>query len=245
VTGTIEYTGYHTIDLPSPVGFNADDDFYIYVKLFSGGQPFDRTSDVPVLLGGQGRTIVNSVASAGESYYRSGSSWVDLYDYVFSNPTWDQTANFCIKGFTCGWTPVYPDLNCEGSLSWTKIKPGATVHGNFTVENIGDPTSELDWEIVEWPAWGNWMFTPISGMGLTPEEGSVTVLVQVVAPSETNEFNGTVKIVNMHDPSDVVEITVYLKTPVDLQSVKSQSLNLLNGFALRFPVLKNLMRMIS
>ncbi|MCJ7698400.1 MAG: lectin like domain-containing protein [Thermoplasmata archaeon] len=245
VTGTIEYTGYHTIDLPSPVGFNADDDFYIYVKLFSGGQPFDRTSDVPVLLGGQGRTIVNSVASAGESYYRSGSSWVDLYDYVFSNPTWDQTANFCIKGFTCGWTPVYPDLNCEGSLSWTKIKPGATVHGNFTVENIGDPTSELDWEIVEWPAWGNWTFTPISGMGLTPEEGSVTVLVQVVAPSETNEFNGTVKIVNMHDPSDVVEITVYLKTPVDLQSVKSQSLNLLNGFALRFPVLKNLMRMIS
>ena len=245
MSGTINYKGYHTIDLPSPVGFNADDDFYIYVKLFSGGQPFDRTSDVPVLLGGQGRTIVNSVASAGESYYLSGSSWVDLYDYVFSDPTWDQTANFCIKGFTTGgWMPLYPDLNGEGSLSWTKIKPGATVYGNFTVENIGDPTSELDWEIVEWPAWGNWTFTPISGMGLTPEEGSVTVLVQVVAPSETNEFNGTVKIVNMHDPSDVVEITVYLKTPVDLQSVKSQSLNLLNGFAQRFPVLKNLMRMI-
>ncbi|MBE3138132.1 MAG: hypothetical protein IMZ43_12185 [Thermoplasmata archaeon] len=247
MSGTIDFRGYHTISLADPVGFLAGDDYYIYVKLFSGGQPIDRTSEVPVLLGGQDRgTIVKSVALSGESYYLSGSSWVDLYDYVFSDPTWDHTANFCIKGFTTGgWTPLYPDLDCEGSLSWTKIKPGATVYSNFTVENIGDSTSELDWEIVEWPAWGNWTFTPISGMGLTPEEGSVTVLVQVVAPSETNEFNGTVKIVNMHDPSDVVEITVYLKTPVDLLSVKSQSLSLLNGFALRFPVLKNLMRMIS
>lgn len=247
MSGTIDFRGYHTISLADPVGFLAGDDYYIYVKLFSGGQPIDRTSEVPVLLGGQDRgTIVKSVAHSGESYYLSGSSWVDLYDYVFSDPTWDHTANFCIKGFTTGgWTPLYPDLDCEGSLSWTKIKPGATVYGNFTVENIGDSTSELDWEIVEWPAWGNWTFTPISGTGLTPEEGSVTVLVQVVAPSETNEFNGTVKIVNMHDPSDVVEIIVYLKTPVDLLSVKSQSLSLLNGFALRFPVLKNLMRMIS
>jgi hypothetical protein len=247
MSGTIDFRGYHTISLADPVGFLAGDDYYIYVQLFSGGQPIDRTSEVPVLLGGQDRgTIVKSIAHAGESYYWSGASWLDLYDYVFSDPTWDHTANFCIKGFTTGgWMPLYPDLNGEGSLSWTNIKPGATVYGNFTVENIGDPTSELDWEIVEWPAWGNWTFTPISGMGLTPEDGAVTVLVQVVAPSETNEFNGTVKIVNMHDPSDVVEITVYLKTPVDLLSVKSQSLSLLNGFALRFHVLKNLMRMIS
>ena len=149
-------------------------------------------------------------------------------------------------GFTTGgWMPLYPDLDCEGSLSWTKIKPGATVIGNFTVGNIGDPTSELDWLITEWPAWGNWTFTPLSGTGLTPEDGSVTVLVQIVAPSEKNEFNGTVKVVNAHDPGDYEEITVYLKTPVDLLSAKSQSFSLLNGFALRFPVLKNLMRMIS
>jgi C1A family cysteine protease len=247
MSGTINYKGYHTISLADPVGFLAGDDYYIYVKLFSGGQPIDRTSEVPVLLGGQDRgTIVKSVAHAGESYYWSGSSWLDLYDYVFSDPMWDHTANFCIKGFTTGgWTPLHPDLDCEGSLSWTKVKPGATVYGNFTVENIGDPTSELDWNIIEWPAWGNWTFTPLSGTGLTPEDGSVTVLVQVVAPSEKNEFNGTVKIVNIHDPSDVVEITVYLKTPVDLQSMKSQLLSLLNGFAQWFSMLKNLLRIIS
>jgi len=244
VTGTITYKGYHTITLPDPVGFGTNDDFYIYVKLFSGGQPIDRTSEVPVLLGGQDRgTVVKSAAHAGESYYRSGSSWLDLYDYVFSDPTWDHTANFCIKGFTTGWTPLHPDLSCEGSLSWAKVKPGATIIGNFTVANIGEPSSELDWEITEWPAWGNWTFTPLSGTGLTPEQGAITVQVQVVAPSEKNEFNGTVKVVNIHDAGDYEDITVYLKTPVDLMSMKSQSLNLFNMFIQNHPVLQHLMRM--
>jgi hypothetical protein len=245
-SGTIDYKGYHTILLTNPINLPAGDYYYIYVKLFSGGHPIDRTSEVPVLLGGLNRgTLVISTAHAGESYYYRGSSWVDLYDYDFSDPSWDHTANFCIKGFTSGWTPQYSDLYCEGSLNWTKIKPGETIIGNFIVGNIGEPTSELDWVITEWPAWGTWMFTPISGTDLTPEDGAFTVQVQVVAPSEKNEFNGTVKVVNAHDPGDYEEITVYLKTPVDLLSVKSQLISFLNGFALRFPVMKNLMRMLS
>jgi C1A family cysteine protease len=245
-SGTIAYKGYHTISLANPVGLPAGNDYYIYVKLFSGGQPIDRTSEVPVLLGGQDRgTIVKSVSHAGESYYKSGSSWVDLYDYAFTDPTWDHTANFCIKGFTIGGSmPLYPDLNCDGDLSWTAVKPGTTVFGNFTVQNIGDPASELDWAITEWPSWGNWTFTPPSGVDLTPEDGAITVLVHVVAPSEKNEFNGTIKVVNAHNPSDYETITVYMKTPVDLISIKSQSLNLLNGLFQKFPVLKNMIRMI-
>jgi hypothetical protein len=142
--------------------------------------------------------------------------------------------------------PHYPDLNGEGSLSWTKIKPGATIIGNFTVGNIGEPTSELDWKITEWPSWGTWTFAPLNGTDLTPEEGSVAVQVWVVAPSEKNqEFNGTVKVVNAHDPTDYAEIHVYLKTPMDQLSVKSQVLSLLNGFAQHFPVMKYLMRLFS
>jgi hypothetical protein len=88
------------------------------VKLTSGGQPIDRTSEVPVLLGGQDRgTIVISAANPGESYYRSGSTWLDLYDYQFTDTSWDHTANFCIKALTTVWTPTNPDLHCEGSLS--------------------------------------------------------------------------------------------------------------------------------
>ena len=91
--GSCEYTGFHTIDLPMPVVLAAGDDFYLHVWFSAGGQPYDCTSDVPVLLGGGSRTIVVSAASPGESYYLAGSQWTDL-------TTFDSTANFCIKGLT-------------------------------------------------------------------------------------------------------------------------------------------------
>jgi hypothetical protein len=248
MSGTIDYKGYHTISLTNPIALPADDEYYIYVKLFSGGQPIDRTSEVPVLLGAQNLgTIVKSVAHPAESYYRSGSSWLDLYDYSFSDSAWDHTANFCIKGFATGGTSwLYSDLDSEGSLSWTKIKPGATIMGNFSVINIGESTSELSWGIIEWPAWGNWTFTPRSGTNLSPEDGSITVEVSVVAPSEKNtEFNGTIKVVNRYDPSDYAEIHVYLKTPMNQLTWKTQMLNLLNGLVRHFPMMKYLMRIFS
>ena len=244
MSGTITYKGYHTARLSTPVNIAGGDEYYIYVELASGGQPIDRTSEVPVLLGGSDRgTIVKSSANAGESYYKSGSTWLDLYDYGFSDPSWDHTANFCIKGLTTdGWTQVYPDLNCEGSLSWSKVKPGATVTDSFTVENIGDPTSELNWKIVDWPEWGNWTFTPISGTGLTPEAGTVTVQVSVVAPSEKNkQFNGTVKIVNLQDPTDYNELQVSLKTLLNRNSLQPHGFYFLKLLLERFPLLAHLL----
>ena len=101
ISGTITHTGFHTVDLNTPVVLNSGDDFYIYLSLSNGGQPIDRTSIVPVLLGAMTmNTLVPSSANAGESYYYDGSAWLDLYDYQFSDPSWNRTANFCIKGLT-------------------------------------------------------------------------------------------------------------------------------------------------
>jgi len=92
VSGQAEHLGLHTVDLDRALRFAFGDDFYISVEMSAGGYAYDRTSEVPVLLAGaeQG-TIVVSASAAGQSYYRSGTDWLDLHDL-------DATANFCIKG---------------------------------------------------------------------------------------------------------------------------------------------------
>jgi len=106
------------------------------------------------------------------------------------------------------------DLDCDGNLSWTNVKPGETVDGSFEVSNIGDPGSLLDWEIESYPDWGTWMFDPISGMGLTPEDGPFTVDVEVIAPDEKDtEFLGEIKVLNQDDPndSDIIPVSLNLE----------------------------------
>jgi len=49
-SGTISYTGMHTIDLRNPLSLKEGDTFYVYLELSNGGHAFDRTSNIPVLL---------------------------------------------------------------------------------------------------------------------------------------------------------------------------------------------------
>jgi C1A family cysteine protease len=207
-TGVINYTGFHTIDFNQPIGFTKGDEFYIYLELSHGGQPYDCTSEVPVLLGATGPgTIVESSSNPGESYYYDDNIWKDLYDF-------DTSANFCIKGLTNPWQPTTPDLHCHGNLKWRTVEPRSVITGNFTVENIGEPLSSLDWKIEEWPDWGQWTFYPLNMDNLKTTTGPITVEVSVVAPNKNNQkFTGEIKIVNKENPSDYDIIQVSLVTP--------------------------------
>ncbi len=91
--GVVDHKGFHTVDLEWPVSLKAGTKFYVYLNVSDGGQAYDHTSDVPVLLGGGTRTIVTSKAALGESFFKTSTGWSDL------NQT-DKTANFCIKGLS-------------------------------------------------------------------------------------------------------------------------------------------------
>ncbi len=97
-TGTLEHTGFHTVDFAAPPYVAPMDDFYVYLSLSDGGHPYDRTSDVPVLLGAHYRTTVESAADPDESYYRDGGAWQDLFYY--DDGAWTGTLNFCMKALT-------------------------------------------------------------------------------------------------------------------------------------------------
>ena len=108
VSGNFELRGFHTVDLPNSVYLESGNDFYIYLSLSEGGQAYDRTSDIPVLLGSKYRTIVRSAASAGESFYNDGKGWVDMQDYT--GDAYPGTSNFCIKAL-CSQTSGISEEN--------------------------------------------------------------------------------------------------------------------------------------
>ncbi len=148
------------------------------------------------------------------TYFWKIVAW-DNHGASTEGPTWS---------FTTEEAPM-PDLDCYGSLSWTGVPPGGTVTGYFTVENIGDPSSLLDWEIEDYPNWGTWTFTPSSGDDLLPNN-PVTVEVTVIAPYEPNsDFTGEVKIINKENSSDFCTIDVSLATPVNQPYPHSQHFN--------------------
>ena len=102
-------------------------------------------------------------------YYpdQSYPKWTKGYPTVFDE---EYDVSFQLTGEVIGEEPV-PDLDCDGDLSWAGVPIGSTVSGSFVVMNIGDPSSLLNWETTDWPIWGNWTFTPMSGMGLKPGDG--------------------------------------------------------------------------
>lgn len=111
------------------------------------------------------------------------------------------------------------DLEGNGVLSWVDVSTGSTVTGSFTIQNNGNPGSSIDWEVVSWPDWGTWTFTPDSGEDLTPEDGELTIEVSATAPDEKNEeFADYVKVVNTENSSDYCLIHISLTTPKSLRT---------------------------
>ena len=115
-------------------------------------------------------------------------------------------ANMSLSNFD----PI-PNLECTGDLTWLDCVPGSSITGVFYVENVGAPNSLLNWEIESYPEWGSWSFDPENGFGLKPEDGVMTVCVEIVLPEEpyNPELTGEVVVVNIDDPEDFCCIDVY------------------------------------
>ena len=138
--------------------------------------------------------------------------------------------------------PTIPDLQCSSSFSWTDVKTGETKSGSFTVENIGEPNSMLDWEIESHPDWGTWTISPESGDDLKPEDEPITISVSVVAPDEKNtEFTGNLSVVNKENASDYESIPISLTTSKNRLYINIPFLRFLEKHPHWFPILRLLL----
>ena len=234
-SGTIDFSGFHTIELEEQVPLTANDDFYIYLSLSQGGHAYDRTSEIPVLLGTTAMgTVVTSKSNPGESYYRlEDGTWADLYED-------DSSANFCIKGLV----PKQADLQTEETFQWTNVRPGSTVTGTLEVSNAGASFSKLFWEITEYPDWGTWTFTEREGSGLRPESSSESIEISVVVPTDSEqEFTGQLIIANSYDPTDVDIIEISLSTSKAKENAPLHTL--VERILDYFPILEELVHRVA
>ena len=180
ISGTIGHTGFHTVPLAPPVELTDDDDFYVYVGLSAGGHAFDRTSDVPVLLGASYRTIVESAANPGESYYRGASGWEDLYEFQFADSSWDHTANFCIKGLaTDKIMRVGPgDEICSDGPVGGPFPPSTVV---YQLRNMCDEA--ISYEVTHNPT-ADWVTLSGDVAGILPVFATAQVTVEINGNAE-------------------------------------------------------------
>lgn len=196
-SGVIETRGLHTIDLSEPVTMTEGEDFYVYLELSDGGYAYDRTSDVPVLLGAEYRTIVESSASEEESYYLVEGEWFDFY--FFDDPSgFDNTGNFCVKVLAgVGGMKVTPE---EG------FQPRGDAGGPFdpqsqlySIENKS--VAPLEYEVIPDPAAGWFTLSgPVQG---TIGAGEVAEILIEVNESANNlaagAYPATVQFINNTD----------------------------------------------
>jgi hypothetical protein len=132
-----------------------------------------------------------------------------------------------------------PVLLCEGDLHFGNVKGGSTLTDSFTVENVGGGL--LDWKITDEPSWGTWTFDPEEGDDLPP--GSpVTVQVTVVAPTQKDEYAGTIKIENMENPDNTCIIDVSMTTPRNRPfNINLLFLRFLENHPNMFPILRHIL----
>jgi PKD repeat protein len=155
----------------------------------------------------------------------------------------DDTGKSDIDTTTATVNPSMPDLRCEGSLSWNGVKPGETITGTITVENIGGTGTLLDWQVESTIGWGDWTFTPESGEDLTPEDEPVTITVTVIAPDEKNtEFTGDIHLVNKNNPQDKCIIPVSLTTS-KIKTIDIQLLRFLENYPILYQLLQRFFKL--
>ena len=73
------------------------------------------------------------------------------------------------------------DIWSEEPLIFERIHPGSQIMATIFVQNSGDNGSQLDWEICEYPDWGEWDFDPSEGEGLKPSDGPYPINITIIA----------------------------------------------------------------
>lgn len=146
------------------------------------------------------------------------------------------------------YIPPKPDLDTDGSISELVDyrQTPHTFHDSFTVTNVGEPGSELNWKISSYPDWGSFSFNPSHGSNVGKGD-DVTVGVtfsigQYTTPYHT--LSGDIKVVNSDDSNNFKLVSVTVDVP-RCKILNSNFLILLKDHTNLFPILQKLINKLG
>ncbi|MFK5857090.1 MAG: lectin like domain-containing protein [Bacteroidota bacterium] len=139
ISGNYKHSGLHTVNLADTVNITLGDDFYVYLSLSAGGFAYDRTSEVPVLLGASSRVVVPSTASPEQSYFSDEGAWTDFYYYT-DGSGYENTGNLCIKALA-----IHDSTNAIPTISYSK----ASSHIEYNYPNPFTNSTAINYIISE------------------------------------------------------------------------------------------------
>ena len=193
ITGTTEYAGYYTVPLEDPTYLEKDDTFSVVVKLTKSGDTVYIGTDCSITASWY---KIVATANAGESFYLSGSAWVD---YGSSNKN-----NIKIKAFTSNKesdVEILPEsLDIDSEILTNGIIVG--IGETYTVTTSISPKTCTNKKLI-WTSSDSSVATVNNGVitGLKSGQVTITVTSDAVA-SLTKSFTVTV------DGAKVTSITV-------------------------------------
>ncbi len=179
--------------------------------------------------------------------YPDGKSMISNYNgKTWNEINWNDDehfdTDFCFKTYGYNDPNAHEDLSCQGNLVWNNVSVNSKLTGSISIENIGFCGSCLCWNIIEYPNWGEWEFSCMSGENLTPSDGTKTISITLVSPKEKNaEFIGQIKVVNKNNQDDFDIIQISLTTTKSKQHLTNI---LFKKLVNRFAFLENLLNQI-
>lgn len=208
-SGWIEFKGFHTIDLPTPLELSSGNDFYIHLYISGGMMAFDMSTYVEHMPGAKSGVFIESKSEPGQSYYKKEKDWLDLYDF-------NKTANFCIKGLAYQLSlKVLP----VDSLIFEGPKGGPIEPAGYTFKFTHKYPVPINYQVEPVPAY-DWIVLSgdISGTLASGDTGTVTVSVDDAGTADLTQglHAGSVIFRNLDYPEDDVSLDLKLKlgTPV-------------------------------
>ena len=119
-SGTSATAGWHATNLPSTINLTPGNDFYVVVSITNGGA-YPQAYDCQV----PGYTSASTAASNQSWYSSNGTSWTDLTSF-------NSTANFCIKAYTCSNNNRAPTGLALSPSSIPEKQSSGTAVGTFS-----------------------------------------------------------------------------------------------------------------